>query len=551
MDAGSMRILGFLAMLGAGTLMGIWTVGYGQPYEPEHLWGRAGEEPEDHFGAIVAGIGDVNGDGCEDLITGDVEPVSRSMIFFGGDPPDTIPDMFFNNPYPYGYFGGSWNIGDVNGDSSDDIAMMGGYIQENIDRVFIYFGGELLDTIPDIVLSELTFSDLFGSNSVGIGDVNGDGYDDIAVCASNYDQVRGKVFVYFGGSPMDSIADWEREGSAQHVRFGQSIAGKGDLNGDGFDDFAIYEWTDYPQHPGTTYYVYLGGTELDTIPDITVHGEEYYPEVDISGPSSLILDLNGDDYSDLVIVAGRTTNAVVLYGGNPMDTQLDLILDGFDPDPDGWGMNVSPAGDVNADGYDDIIAGQYDSDFWAGGRVLVYLGSPWMDGHPDMIWVGSLQPWHGCGISLADCGDINGDGVDDIMFGSYHMDFNSEGRLDIWKGDSAFIVSVPEEPSSPVPQSFRLLPPYPNPFNSTVVIPFEMLPGFDNNVSLRIYNLLGQEVVNLSLETRRELQDTRKDLNEVLWTGVDNHGNQVGSGIYFVEIRSGDLHQAQKLVLLR
>lgn len=77
--------------------------------------------------------------------------------------------MVFHNPYPYGTFGYFLeNIGDVNGDGYCDIAAQGGYSQDDINRVFIHFGGSILDTIPDLELSEVTFNDVNGANIEGL-----------------------------------------------------------------------------------------------------------------------------------------------------------------------------------------------------------------------------------------------------------------------------------------------------------------------------------------------------------------------------------------------
>ena len=528
---------------------------YGQFYEPEHLWHQCGADQGDWFGYCIAGINDVNGDGCEDFLTSESQGDSGVVqLFYGGDPPDSLPDLIIRNPYPYGYFAYQVeNVGDVNGDGCDDFAVMGGYSQDNIDRVFIYFGGSLLDTIPDVELSEVTYMDVFGSNIKGVGDVNGDGFDDVAVGALNYDNSRSKVWIYFGGNPMDSIADWEAEGTNQHVDYGQCITGKGDLNGDGYDDFVIYEWTGHPNLEQISYYIYYGGNPLDTIPDVIINGESYYPEIAILAPSALIANLRGGSYSDLVIGAGRTTNAVVFHGGNPMDTVIDLVLQGFETFPIGYGMNVSAVGNVNGDSYDDIIASQPDANNY-GGRVLVFFGSPWMSGQPDIRWDGQSIPGYELeyGYSLTDCGDINGDGVDDIIFGYPGTTWYSPwGCVDIWKGDTAFVVNVPEVKSEMIPHCFRLLPPYPNPFNSSVTIPFEIFQGLLGDVTLKIYNVLGQEVMDLTAEVKQSLHGQISGISQLVWNGKDQGGADTGSGIYFVELKVKSFRQIEKVVLLR
>jgi len=546
-----MRTFGILALV-AVALMGMWTASYGQPYEPEHIWHRCGEDSGDWFGKTIAGIGDVNGDGCEDFLLSDKASGSSTeghlLLFYGGHPPDSTADIVFSNPYPYDYYGREIeNAGDVNGDHNDDFAAVGVYPQDNLSRVFIYFGGGQLDTIPDVVLSELTITAGYGANVEGVGDVNGDGYSDIAVFAANYGNGRGKVWIYFGGNPMDSIADWEREGLGDHNWFGQDIAGKGDLNGDGYDDFAIYEWTGYPNLAQTNYYVFYGDSELDTIPDLVIDGEEYYPDIDI-GNSSAIADLNGDPYSDLVLTAGRSSVSIVFLGGNPMNTEIDLVLEGFSQAPPTYVFNieVERAGDVNRDGYDDLLFSQTNTNLWS--KVYVFLGSPLMWNEPYIEWYSASQ---GIGTSLTDCGDINGDGVDDIMFGSWDDIFNSQGCVDIWLGDTTFVASVPEESSYLIPQNFRLLPPYPNPFNSSVTIPFEIVPGSLDGFALKIYNVLGQEVTDLTAQARRSVMDRSTGHLSVTWNAKDPAGRDLGSGIYLIELQRGSHRQVQKAIMLR
>ncbi len=516
---------------------------YGQFYEPEHLWHRCGEEPGDRFGRYIACIGDVNGDECDDFLASNkfegTALEGHVFLFHGGNPPDTIPDLIFNNPYPYGYYGANIeNIGDVNGDTCDDFAILGGYSQDNRHIVNIFYGGSLLDTIPDVFLSEATFWDGFGSNIEGIGDVNGDGYDDVAVHASNYGSSRGKVWIYFGGSPMDSIADWEREGSRNQAIFGRSIAGKGDLNGDNYDDFAIYEYTG-PSVYQSNYFIFFGGTELDTIPDVVIYGEDYYPAIDIGNTSAQIENLNGDQYSDLVIACNRTADVVIFHGGDPMDTDIDVVLSGYDSGVMDYSMYVSYAGDVNHDGYGDIIASQ-PAAIIGTGLVYVYFGNPWMDGHPDIRW---NYP----GETLVDCGDINGDGIDDMMFAKR----GNHGCIEIYAGDSTFFVNAPEEMPEAAPNLFQLHEPYPNPFNNTVTIPFEIFPGINGDVSLIVYNVLGQMVADLRPAVGTAMKGQRTGYYEVIWDGKDPSGVDVGSGVYVVVLHISTHRQLQKVTILR
>jgi hypothetical protein len=526
-------------------VLGVAAAGYGQPYQPEHLLHMCGQ-PGYHqwFGRKIIGVGDINRDGCDDFVVSVTlntsPPQGQFAIYFGGSPPDSIPDILFQNPYSDGGFDAdARNIGDVNGDGYDDIAVGGNYPSENVGRVFIYYGGNALDTIPDIVLAQGPSDDAFSSNFCGLGDINGDGYGDIAVQAVNYQSGRGKLWIYFGGDPMDTIPDWEKAGTHSYAGYGCFMAG-GDLNGDGFSDFVINE--NSTSNDYSDYQIYFGSTTIDTLYDLLIQGSTY----SMGGYIAIIPNLNGDNYADLLISCGNPRGTAVFFGGNPFNLDIDVILQGLSSANAAW--RISRAGDVNVDGYDDVIVGQNGDQQVFGGRVLVYFGGAWVSPNPYMVWNGWFQPWEGCGEAICDPGDVNGDGVDDIMFASFNG-FNQPGCVDIWLGDSAFVAAVPQEQPATIPQSFRLLPPYPNPFNSSLTIPLELRPEMLGKFNLKIYNVLGQEVIDL--KDKLGTTQSTSGFYEVTWDGRDKFGIGIGSGIYFVYSQYGSSIQIRKAVLLQ
>ena len=526
-------------------------VGYGQPYEPEHLLHLCGQAGvHERFGSDIMGVGDVNADACEDFVVSMIigPPAEGTFsAFYGGSPPDSIADIIFQNPYSHGDMGfdaDATNIGDVNGDGYDDIGSRGAYSSEDLIRVFIYYGGCILDTIPDKELGH-AFGDGFGGGLYGLGDANGDGFEDIGVCGPSYQQSTGKVWVYFGGNPMDTIPDWEKQGTADHTGFGYTMAG-GDLNGDGYSDFVIgghpqpYEWH-------TNYYVFLGGAELDTVPEFVIEGGNY-PGYQMGQRITIIDDLNGDRFADLLITCGIPRCVLVFFGGFPFNITHDVALLGMSGASDY--DRVSRAGDVNADGYGDIIVGQNGNEGVFGGKVLVYFGGSWVNPSPMMVWTGWSQPWEGCGERVCDPGDINGDGVDDIMFASFNS-FNRPGCVDIWEGDSDFVAGVGDEAPGFLVKDFHLQSPYPNPFNQSLTIPLQVHSGISGKMSLKIYNVLGLEVMDLAQELTSSLTNGGSGSISVAWNGRDRRGLEAGSGIYLIAFRLGSSLQVRKAVLLR
>jgi len=115
---------------------------------------------------------------------------------------DSIPDLVLQKP-PQEIFGWSVLSGNVNGDECMDI-IVGAYFPGDKGRVYIYFGSELIDTLPDVILTGQSTEESFGGSVSGSEDVNGDGYADVIVGTAIG---TGKAYLYFGGSPMDSLPD--------------------------------------------------------------------------------------------------------------------------------------------------------------------------------------------------------------------------------------------------------------------------------------------------------------------------------------------------------
>jgi hypothetical protein len=110
------------------------------------------------------------------------------------------------------------NAGDVNGDGYQDL-VVGTHI-EWLSRVHIYFGGPSFDTIPDATLAAREGITHFGYNVAGAGDINNDGFCDIMVAAGNKVTDRCFVYIFHGGNPMDTVPDLELFAKTNHEGFG-------------------------------------------------------------------------------------------------------------------------------------------------------------------------------------------------------------------------------------------------------------------------------------------------------------------------------------------
>ncbi len=558
-----MRVRWMILVL-ATAVLGLLGTAWGQwnPDTPK-LFEAVGDSAGSRLGIGVAGIGDQNGDGYDDIIAGAIRD-RKVYLYYGGSPMDAVPDMVFKGVGNDAIYTSCLSYaGDVNGDGVGDF-MAGAYSpypgepSKVLGKVYVYLGGSLLDTIPDVMLIGEDPNDCFGCELSQAGDVNGDGYGDVIVSATNYpnETMQGKVYIFFGGPDMDSIPDWTVVGDTDHFYLGMQVSGGGDINGDGYDDVAIGGCRTTQSEPWTSCYfrLYYGGQEMDTVADFMVEGNPYLP-YSVSCNATVIGDVNGDGYADVACGTWHYDStgypegdAYIFYGGQQVDTIPDVILWGKG---DWYGCSgpLSAAGDVNGDGYADVIIGD-DWGFGGFGAVLIYLGGRNMDGKLDVGFQGLYSSYPGCGKSVGRAGDVNGDGVDDILFGAeglYDPDEYSEGRVVIFPGSWSYVREEGE--GVRLPREVSLGQNWPNPFNAETIINYQLSIINSAHTTLKVYNILGEEV--RTLVDRRQ----RAGSYRVVWDGRDGRGREVGSGIYFYRLEvKGDrckVVRTRKMVLIR
>ena len=479
-------------------------------WQPDHMY----------LGQAVCGLGDQNGDGYDDIAisVGSGPGIPKSVLIYnGGSPMDTLHDFEISNSLSIFSPTSLNNVGDLDGDGLDEIGICA-WIDSEPSQILIYDVGEAPNNIPDIVVNAYgAWQQNYFQSISAAGDFNNDGYDDLLAAQTGCNDHRGRVSIYFGGADMDTIPDWVINGADPYNMLGFKINGGGDLNGDGFDDITVKEG----YYPPDNMYVYFGGAEPDTFPDITFQNAYGW----------IINDLNGDGFDELIISYNDQIQASVYFGSAIMDTTCDLLLEA-----PSWldGMsNIQSIGDCSGDGYGDVmVANPHNS---LGGTVLVYFGSWDMDGDYDIDFSACTT----IGGSLGKSGDVNNDGLDDIMWGA-DIPY---GYVLIYAGDSLWAVSVKESPDLQLPTDFAKIKAYPNPFNSSVQIEIIMKGG--NEVDVSIYDLTGRLVKRLYSSNR-----SSGDYLNLTWDGVDEEGFSVSSGIYFVSVKGKQTSLTKKIVMI-
>jgi hypothetical protein len=449
------------------------------------------------FGMFLSGGGDVNGDGFDDVVVG--TPFNSGdfgydqgaiYVFYGSAAgvqatPDIVDETQTN-----GYFGISVAIAkDLNGDAYDDI-LVG---SDKTNTVTVFYGGPwgILYT-PVTEIHTPATSSVFGVKVSGAGDVNNDGYNDMMVADGDY------VYVYHGGPNGVNNPPAAVLGDQQNSYFGLAMAGGGDINGDNYDDIVIgaRSYTDYSNvsnmHPeaGAIYIFYgsSGGINPSTPPDVIKHNENnahYGHKVEFAG------DINNDGFSDIIVSAVGQSNWRITA---PDDGTAYVYYGGSS------GLNHTPASTITSN------------------KSLSTMGS---------------------GVAGA---DVNGDGYSDVIVGAqnYMNRYSNEGLVLVFFGSAGGArlastatttalseTTLTEKPSASVKA-------YPNPAINNLSVQFE---GF-----------------NAGSNTYIQLLDAKGTLVQTIQAGAVENGNQpidvskLTPGLYFVIIQNGSKVFREKII---
>jgi len=511
------------------------------------LYQKNGDSASDNLGYSVAGAGDVNGDGKADFIVGapytsldGVSSAGSAYIYSGA-----TGTVLYHKKGATDDDNLGWSVagaGDVNGDSKADFivgapfADPGGAIGAGSSFVYSGTTGALLYQIDGDTAS------LSGISVAGAGDVNGDGKDDFIIGAPIDSPGglanAGSAFV-FSGATGDTL--YRKDGSAAGDFLGFFVAGAGDVNGDGKADFLI--GAPYASPGGRTNagsaYVYSGaGGALLYQKDGVAAGDLL--GLSVAGAQ----DINGDGTADFVIGApfaspGVLTNAGSAFVYSGATGALLYQKDGA-LDLDQLGTSVAGAGDVNGDGKADFFIGAP----YADSGSLVDAGAAYLYSGADGFLLFEKEGLDSdlLGSSVAGVGDATGDGKAEFIIGAPNAQPNG-----LFGAGSAYVyglISTDAPKEKPLhPLKFELSQNYPNPFNPTTTIRYSLPKA--QKVKLEIFNIIGQRVKVLENGEQTAGEHT------LTWNGADEKGEIVPSGVYFYKLTGENLRESKKLIFLK
>lgn len=433
--------------------------------------------------ASVNSAGDINGDGLDDFIVGNPfatvdgnSNAGESYVVFGDAAVGTggvfdLTSINGSNGFvisgfnAYDFLGASVSgAGDINDDGIDDLIVGATGVDPNgndfAGASYVVFGGASVGAGGAVDLATLNGSNGFAVNGIdagdasGIsvssaGDINNDGVDDLIIGALNA-QVNGnnsvgESYVVFGGAgvggsgslnpaDLDGTNGFIINGVNPGERSGYSVSNAGDLNGDGIDDLTIGGSNFFGIRAAQGYVVFgdagvgAGGTvDLATLNGsngFVVNGYSgEYSNGSISGAG----DINGDGINDLVVGADYSGDGYVVFGSteigsggvlpdrSTLNGSNGFVINSLGAD----GGLVDPAtgaGDINGDGFDDILFERYvifgGADVGSGG----VLNLAFTNGSNGFA-ISGIAPYDRSSFFLSEAGDINGDGLDDFLIG--------------------------------------------------------------------------------------------------------------------------------------
>lgn len=340
------------------------------------------------------------------------------------------------------------DIGDINSDGLNDllIGAEGGYRQSDYPgKAFIYLGSSQFSNKPSFTLIGENAGDHFGCSATRVGDINGDGFDDFAVGARQFDTKKnsdvGKVYIFYGGKKISDTANATIVGERTHSYFGASLAGGKDINGDGKPDLIVGAPLGGTKYSGAVY-IYLSNHNFEE-PSLILEGEK---EGDAFGSNVVMLDdINGDKIADFLISATsadpkdiENAGKIYVYSGGSVIKKDPIMTYSGSNQQEQLGYSLCSPGDVNNDDFADFLVGGIKGGSGTG-IVLLFLGGTSIRQEPAMTYYGQYQN-DMFGYSISPAGDINGDGFVDFMVGSPYKTVSSyhSGKVLFFGGGKKF-----------------------------------------------------------------------------------------------------------------
>lgn len=465
-----------LLLAGLGPEAANAAVGGAPGLGPNPIWTVVPEDRGTYFGNAVA-TGDVNGDGYADVIVGapntDYNKSLEGLAFlYYGSPSGPAIDARWRagSNRDGGFFGNSLAMGgDVNGDGYADLIVGSPEIsQTGSGRAYLYLGSRFgLSEGPSWKAEGEHPNGRFGDAVAYAGDIDHDGFSDVIIGdswfgANNFGDGQGKVYLFRGSAQgLSSTPSWTLEGDETGAQLGYSVASAGDVNNDGFADVIVGARS----FTRPRAYVFLGSAQgLSPTPSVTLETDQ--PESSFGFAVAGAGDVNHDGYADVIVGApyyslGANEGRAFLFLGSPTGPSAipALILTGTSHSEFGFSF---AAADINSDGYSDVIVGSPSFDDSLGqsiGRTLLYLGSEsGLATEPSWIATGSLNhDTFGLALSSA---DVNGDGSADVIVGAAYAN-NQNGRAFAFLGcgTSCDAENAPPDCSGAFPDPSEVWPP--------------------------------------------------------------------------------------------
>jgi hypothetical protein len=300
---------------------------------------------------------------------------------------------------------------------------------------------------PDIVFDPENINrNVLGQRVCIGGDVNGDGFGDVLIGAWEWQNNRGRAYLHFGGPHMDQVADIVFTGIKEGDGFANQSGVFGDVNNDGYDDViigAIGNANTIGIQDGYVH-VYLGGPRMDNVPDIVLSPSEAGRRGGFGFVASG--DVDNDGYCDILVGEPWSKRVSLFWGGDQLSTSTNVVFVGTE-NAFPFSHRMSIGGDVNGDGYNDIIIGSRESGENKRlenkqGRAYLYLGNTkeQMDTDCDWFFVDET-PGSSFG-SAVDIFDIDNDGYDDVIIAARYAS-SLRGRVYVYWGSESFDGSEP------------------------------------------------------------------------------------------------------------